>query len=178
MNKLLNLIKSRRSIRHYSDVDIEAADLAKIVQAGLTAPSSMNTRPWHFIIVEGKERLEQLSHCKTSGASPIAEAKIAIIVAADATKSEMWIEDASIAASYMQLQAEELGIGSCWIQIRGRLTADDQLSEDFVQQMFGIPETISVECILSLGHKGEQREPHTDEEVMWERVHINEWKAE
>ena len=86
--------------------------------------------------------------------------------------------NASIAASYMQLQAEELGIGSCWIQIRGRLTADDQLSEDFVQQMFGIPETVSVECILSLGHKGEQREPHTDEEVMWERVHINEWKAE
>ena len=176
MDPVTNVITNRRSIRKYSDVDIEANDLALILQAGLMAPSSMNTRPWHFVIVENKEQLEQLSQCKSVGAQPIANAKIAVVVAADATKSEMWIEDASIAAAYMQLQAESLGIGSCWIQVRGRLTADDQLSEDYVQQLLGIPETVSVECILALGHKGETKEPHSMEELLWERVHINSWK--
>ena len=176
MQQLLNLISTRRSVRRYTDIDIEANDLARIVKAGLMAPSSMNSRPWHFIIVEGKDRLEQLSQCKAAGAAPIAGAKIAIVVTADATLSEMWIEDSSIAAAYMQLEAEELGLGSCWIQVRGRLTADNQLAEDYVQQMLGIPETVSVECILALGHKNEMPEPHNDEELLWERVHINEWK--
>ena len=176
MDPIKNVIINRRSTRIFSDIDIEPNDLALILQAGLMSPTSMNSRPWHFIVVEGKERLEQLSQCKSAGAHPIAKAKIAIIVAADATKSDMWIEDASIAAAYMLLQAESLGLGGCWVQVRGRLTAENQLAEDFVQQMLGIPETVSVECILALGHKGEKKEPHSDEELLWERVHINNWK--
>ena len=84
-------------------------------------------------------------------------------------------EDASIAAILMQLQAADLGLGSCWIQVRGRFGAMDEPAEDFVRETLGIPEEMGVLCILSIGHKDEERKPFDEEKMMWEKVHIGKW---
>ena len=59
----------------------------------------------------------------THGASFLGDAALAIVVTADPLASDVWIEDASIASLMIQLQAEDMGLGSCWIQIRERYTA-------------------------------------------------------
>ena len=119
--------------------------------------------------------LEQLSHLKPSYAASIEHCALAIVVAGDPTLSDPWIEDASIAATYIQLQAADLGLGSCWVQVRGRFTVDNIPSEEYVQQLLGMPDTISVLCVITLGHKDEERRPNNLEKLLWERVHIGRW---
>ena len=146
------------------------------MEAALMAPTSKNSRPWQFVIVEDSAKLEALSKCKEAGAMPIAKAPLAIVVAVDVEASDPWIEDAAIAATYIQLQAQDLGLGSCWIQIRGRYTDRDLESETYVQNVLDMPDTILPVSIITIGHPAEEKKPQNLEKLMWEKVHINEWK--
>lgn len=78
----------------------------------------------------------------------------------------------------MQLQAEELGLGSCWIQVRNRFAADGTPAEDIVRDTLSIPENLTVECIITVGHKDEERRPVDPEKLLWEKVHIEQWKPQ
>ena len=98
-----------------------------------------------------------------------------MVVVADPGKSDMFIEDAAIAAEFMQLQAADLGIGSCWIQVRNRFNADNEPAETVVQQTLGIPEYLKVECIMSFGYSAENRRPVDLDKLKWEKVHIGQW---
>lgn len=145
------------------------------MEAALMAPTSKSSRPWQFVLVEDSAKLEALSKCKENGAGPVAGCALAIIVAADVEKSDPWIEDASIAATYIQLQAADLGLGSCWIQVRGRYTANDLESETYVQNLLEMPDTIVPVCIITIGHKAEERKPQAVDKLQWEKVHIGTW---
>ncbi len=171
------LLVERRSIRRYTSEPITAEDVQLILEAALLAPTSKNSRAWQFIAIDERELLEKLSVCKSSGAMPVGGATMAIVVGADTTVTEPWIEDCSIAASYIQLQAEALGLGSCWIQIRGRFTADGLDSEEYVRETLGIPEEIGIVCIITLGHKDEQRKPADTSKLFWDHVHIERWNG-
>lgn len=176
MNNLHDLLMHRRSIRKYTDQPLSPDSVKLILEAGLLAPSSKRCTPWEFIAVEDKEVLALLAACKTAGAKPVEGAALAIVVTADMTLTDTWVEDASIAAILMQLQAADLGLGSCWIQVRNRFGADDEPAEDIVRSILGIPETMGVLCILSIGHKDEERKPFDEEKMMWEKVHIGKWE--
>ena len=176
MTDFHDLIVNRRSIRRYTDEEISPEDVKTILEAALMAPSSKSTRPWQFVVVEDSEVLEALSKCKESGAGPVAGCALAIVVAVDVEATDPWIEDASIAATYIQLQAQDLGLGSCWIQVRGRYTANDMESETYVQNLLEMPDTILPVCIITLGHKAEERKPQATDKLLWEKVHIGTWK--
>lgn len=176
MENFHDLLVNRRSIRHYTSEPISAEDVKLILEAGLLAPTSKSSRSWQFIAVDDRSMLDRLAQCKPMAAVPIERCALAVVVAADPTLSDPWIEDASIAAAYMQLQAADLGLGSCWIQVRGRFTADNIPSEEYVQELLGIPETISVLCIMTFGHKGEERKKVDTSKLLWEKVHIGTWK--
>lgn len=176
MENLHELLVNRRSIRRYTQEPVSPDDVKLILEAALMAPTSKSSRPWQFVVVEDKEMLERLSGCKASGAMPIAKAAFAVVVAVDPSLTDPWIEDASIAASYMQLQAADLGLGSCWIQVRGRFTADNIPAEEYVQELLSMPETLPVVCIVSFGHKDEERRPCDTSKLLWEKVHIGTWK--
>ena len=134
MENFHELLVNRHSIRKYTDTEIPGDYVKTILEAALMAPSSKRSQPWQFVVVEEKRMLETLSHCKEAGAAPIAHCSLAIVVTADPEKGDAWIEDAAIAATYMQLQAEDLGLGSCWIQIRGRFTADGMSADEYVKE--------------------------------------------
>ncbi len=176
MNSFHDLLINRHSIRHYKPTPIDPESVKLIIEAALMAPTSKSSRPWQFIAVEDREKLEKLSKCKPAGAAPIAKAVLAIVVAADPSLSEPWIEDASVAATYMQLQAADLGLGSCWIQVRGRYTATNIPSEEYVQELIGMPKTLPIVCIVTFGHKDEERKPVDTAKLLWEKVHIESWK--
>lgn len=175
MDNFQSLIIKRRSIRHFTPEQVDEEQIKMILEAGLLAPTSKSSRAWQFIVVNEQEMIERLSQCKQRAAEPIGRAPLAIVVAVDPTATEPWIEDASIAASYMQLQAADLGLGSCWIQVRDRYAADGTPAEEYVQELLGMPDTLPIICILAIGHPAEDRKPQAVDKLKWEQVHINKW---
>lgn len=176
MENFHELLKLRRSIRKYTPEPLTPETVQQILAAALMSPSSKRSRGWEFIVVENKEMLERLSYCKSEGARPIAGATLAIVVLADPLKSDVWIEDASIASVLIQLQAADLGLGSCWIQIRNRLTDNGQPAEDYVREALDIPYQMQVLSIITIGHKDEERKPFDENKLLWEKIHIDKWR--
>lgn len=175
MTSFHDLAVTRHSIRKYTSEPLEAEDVQLILEAALLAPTSKSSRSWQFVVVDDRDMLARLAECKPAGAAPIARCPMAVVVLGDPVKSDPWIEDASIAAEFMQLQAADLGLGSCWIQVRGRQTADGLWSEDYVRRLLEIPEELQVLCIMTFGHKDEERRPVDTSKLLWEKVHIGKW---
>ena len=149
---MLELLKSRRSIRKYKDTPIEKDKIDKIIKSALLAPSSMNKKPVELIVVNEKSTLEKLEKCKNRGTLALKTSPVAIVVIGDSLTSDVWIEDASIASTLIQLEAESLGLGSCWIQMRSRQGENDD-SEKEVRNVLNIPDNYGVLSIIALGYK-------------------------
>lgn len=175
MENFSELIKKRRSTRKFKDKELSQEDVVVLLKAGLMSPTSKRTNAWQFIAVEDKEVLKQLSFCKEHSASFIADAALAIVLAADPLTSDVWIEDASIASIMIQLQAEDMGLGSCWVQVRERYTASGIPSNDYVHNVLNLPLQLQVLSVIAIGHKAVERKPFDEEHLQWEKVHINKY---
>ncbi len=152
---MIELLRHRKSIRKYTAQKIEPEKIEILKEALLRSPSSMDRKPCEFIFVDDKEVLEKLSLAKTHGSQFLADAALGIIVCADNDKSDVWVEDCSIASIIVQLTAQSLGLGSCWIQIRNRMHNKAVTSGEYVRQLLQIPEFIKVESIISIGYAAE-----------------------
>lgn len=172
------MLLERRSIRKYTDEEINSETIETIVEAGLLAPTSKNSHSWQFTLVDDKELLMQMSLCRPNATAPIKNSKLAIVVSGNPMKSDVWIEDASIAAAYMQLQVHALGLGSCWIQVRSRMCDDETTSSDFVKGLLNMGGEQQVLCVLAIGHRGEMKKPASRERLLWENVHVGSWKKQ
>lgn len=175
MKDFSELIKTRRSMRQFTDELLSGDDVKLLLRAGLMAPSSKGLHSYEFVVVEDKQMLTALSQCKQVGSDFLAGAPLAIVVLADPSKSDVWIEDASVAATHILLQAEDLGLGACWIQLRERYSADERSSEQIVKSLLGIPEGMRAVCIVAVGHKGMERKPQNEDRLKWEQVHIGQY---
>lgn len=160
----LNLVMKRRSIRKFKDEKLPDELIKKVIQAGLLAPTSKNNKSVKLIVINDKDKILKLKECRNMGTVGLQTAPCAIVVIADAEISDVWVEDAAIAASYMQLAAEDMGLGSVWIQIRNRVSDNDS-SENEVRNLLNIPEKYGILCILALGHKNEIRNSYTEEDI-------------
>jgi nitroreductase len=176
MNSFAELIINRRSVRQYTGEPLLSQEVEQIMKAALLSPTSKNSRSWQFVLVEDKGALENLSLCKPSTASFIAGCALAIVVTTDPLLSEAHIEDAAIAAAYIQLQAEDLGLGTCWCQIKGRETADGYDSEQYVKDLLDIPSQLSIGSIIAVGHKARVPKPHDESKLQWEKLHIGKYR--
>ena len=175
MEQFSDLIKNRRSTRKFIEKELTQDEVVALMKAALMSPSSKRSNCWQFIIVDDKEMLEHLSHCKEMGASFLKDAAMAIVVLADPLLSDVWIEDAAIATLMIQLQAEDLGLGSCWIQVRERFTAEGIPSGEFVHAALDIPLQLQVLFIVAVGYKGMERKPFNEEHLQWEKIHLNKY---
>ncbi len=167
------LVAKRRSCRSFSSEELDGDEVQTIIRAALMSPTSMNRRSWHFILVDERMNLEKLSDAKESGASFLKDAALAVVVTGCPSANDCWVEDGSIAAFSMQLQAEDMGISSCWVQIRGRRLSDGTPASDVVRGILDIPEGMEVLCIVAFGKKnGEALPPREDADLHWENVHV------
>jgi nitroreductase len=173
MTHLIDLIRQRRSIRKFEARPVEQEKIDLILKAALMAPSSKRTTPWQFVVVDDKEKLKLMAQSREMGSRFLENAPLAIVVLADDTKSNVWIEDASIAAILMQLEAEDLGLGSCWIQVRDRRKNESVWTEEYLQEILSIPEEMKVECIIALGYKDEEKKPFDELRLQWDKIHMN-----
>jgi len=173
---MLDIFYNRRSTRKFLDKKIEETKIKNLLTAALLAPSSKGSRPWEFIIVDNPELLEILATSKPHGASLLKHAPLAIIIAGDKTKSDVWVEDCSIASVFVQLEAEALGLGSCWVQINRRYYNDEITSNEYIHQHFNIPERLEVLSVVGIGYKAAERPPLSECDILWNKVSVNRYK--
>ena len=169
--ELIDVMLKRRSTRKFNDGPVTKEELEKILQAALLAPTSMNRKPCNFMVVERKETLTDLANSKDHGAGLIDGADKAIVVVADTMVADTWIEDSSIALTYMHLMATELGLGSCWVQIHLR-SKNGKDSEEIVRDILKIDDHYRVVGIMALGHSDDIPPAHELADVDKNKVHF------
>lgn len=175
MDSFKDLVQLRRSMRQFTEEKLTEEQKHLIMRAALMAPSSKHTNGWEFVMVEDKSTLQKLSECRESGSQFLAGTTMAVAVLGNPSVSDAWIADASIAAIFMQLQAEDLGIGSCWSHMYNRFAADGTAATDNVRKLLGIPETLIPYCIIGFGYKGMERKPINEEKLQWEKIHTEKY---
>ena len=166
------VVKKRRSIRKYQEGKVPREYVEKILEAAFYSPSSMNRRPWHFVVVDDRETIQKLANTRRA-LRFLETAPLAIVVCGDENISLSWVFDASIAAEHIQLAATALGLGACWGHVLDRQHSEEKSAEDYVRELLGIPEHIRILCVIGIGYPAEDKEEHKEEEIMWNRVHWN-----
>lgn len=130
MNKIIDTIKSRRSVRKFKEDKIKEEELLAILDAAIHAPSGHNDQPWHFTVIENKEMLERINMeakeemikseeewiCKIGKSSRniLHDAPTLIIVSGRSDTYSPLI-DASAATENLMIAATSLNIGTCWV---------------------------------------------------------------
>ena len=175
MNNFLDLMRVRRSHRKFTDEQITADELRELVRAALLSPSSKGLHSTDLVTVTNPRTLAHLSQCKAQGGEMLATAPAAIVVCGKPEVSDAWIEDASVASTAMLLQAEDMGLGACWVQIRERKDSEGRDAEANVRRLLDIPAEVRILCIIALGHKGMERKPQNEERLKWEQLHEEDW---
>lgn len=170
------IVQKRRSIRKFTDEELTPEQTQLLLRAALMAPTSHSTRAWRFVVVDNKDLLRQIAQCKKAGAEFVENAPLAIIVLMDTQATDVWVEDAAIAAVTMQYQATELGLGSCWAQLRLRGHDDGTPADEVLREMFGYPEQFVAECVIAFGHPAVERKMQDEEKLKWEAVSINKFE--
>jgi nitroreductase len=136
-------IQTKRAVRQFQDKPLPPAAVRVILNAGRRSQSSKNTQPWHFIAVQDKSTLEALS--KTGQyTGHIAGAALAVVILTPPPEERFSILfDAGQSASYIQLAAWEIGIGSCLATI---------YEPEKARQILGYPAGYEAHIAISLGY--------------------------
>lgn len=114
--ELFDALRSRRSIRSYTDEPVTDETLAPILEVAMLAPSAGNQQPWHFIVVRDREKLSSVPDFHPFS-KMVLQAKVAILVCGDPKGikwREYWSQDCSAATLNILLAARGLGLGSVW----------------------------------------------------------------
>ncbi len=168
---MLELLKKRKSARKYLERKISKNIINMLLEAAMLSPSSRDIKPWEFVVIDNEETIKHLSLAKEHGSSFLKDAPLVIAVIADKTASDVWIEDCSIASIIFQLEAESLGLGSCWVQIRSRETKKHENSEEFVKKVLKIPQQYGVESLIGIGYSSENN--GNIKSISWEKCNYN-----
>lgn len=139
----------RRSIRKYTSDVISDELLEKILKAGMNAPSARNTKPYEFIIVRDKNKLEKIS--MTTEASYMVKGSDVTIVLLGKEETFFWQLDLGATIQNMLLEAVHHNIGSCWIGI-----SKDR--EQYIKEELGVPDEWNVISMVAFGYPAKEKE--------------------
>jgi len=151
---VLNLIKERRSIRKYKGDAIPEYVLQRILEAVRLAPSAKNLQPWRFIVVKDRILKNNLAEA-CNYQSFMASAPLIVVACAFPENCyaymghymKSWPIDVAIAMEHLVLQAQEEGLGTCWI---------GAFEEEKVKSVLKIPQDIKVLALTPLGYPDEE----------------------
>lgn len=165
------MIESRRSIRHYTDKEIDKKDIESILNSGILAPSAKNRQPWHFIVIKEdkdlKKDIANLLEEKLSEASLTSEVirtcDSIIMIYADIENTILDVQSVGACIENMILKATDLGISSLWIGYTLQI-------EEELKEKLNIDKTLI--ATLALGYSENKPKPRPRKSI--EEVTI--WK--
>lgn len=160
---MIEQIKMRRSTRKYLDKPVEDEKITQLLESARLAPSGSNTQPWHFIIVKSeltRQKLGEASHnqkwmlsapvfivCVADIRSRI-EDNVEISIDENSPQLELKqiIRDTSIAIEHIVLEAENIGLGACWVA---------WFTQEEIRPILNVPSDKYVVSIITLGYANE-----------------------
>jgi len=139
-----------------------------MLEAAMAAPSASNLKPWHFVVITDRQKLDNLAKVHPYGRM-LLEAPLCIAVCGDKTISaDFWVQDCSAAAENLLLAATALGLGAVWLGVYPR---EDRVSA--IRKVLNLPKTIVPLNLIPIGHPAEEKEPRTQYDEL--RVHREQW---
>ncbi|MGL5328072.1 MAG: nitroreductase family protein [Peptostreptococcaceae bacterium] len=152
---MLDIIKNRRSIRTYINKEVEEAKIYEILKAGMQAPSSKNSQPWEFIIVDEKDILKKLSKSQHR-AKHIQDAPVCIVILGNRErflKAGKWMQDLGACTQNILLEATNQGLASCWVGAFPKVKVVDK-----VRIALSLPEKLVPYALIPIGYSEEKNE--------------------
>lgn len=150
------LVGKRRSIRKFSERAVPREVVDRMLAEALSAPSARNTRTTRFLVVDDPALVARMAVMRDYGSGFLKGAPLAIVVLGDTSVSDLWRENASIAATILQLACVDEGLGSCWVHIHGRPRRKDdpegEKASDYLRTFLPIPEGCEPLCAIAVGY--------------------------
>ncbi|MCH5329620.1 MAG: nitroreductase family protein [Alistipes sp.] len=154
--ELKEILAARRSTRKFSGRTVPAEVRERLLAAAFTAPSARNSRSTRIMTVEDRQILERMARMRDYGSAFLKDAPIAFVVAGDPSASGLWRENASIAATILQLAAVDEGLASCWIHVEGRPQIQDRpdgaKAAELLRELLPLPREWEVLCVVAAGY--------------------------
>ncbi len=163
-------ILTRRSIRQYTEAPVSKELLEELVKSAMSAPSAQNRQPWHFVIIQDKKKLLEISQ-NHAHAAMAPKAQAAILICADSKIEEtegFWVQGCAAAMQNLLLAAHDQKLGAVWIGLYPRT----ERMKTF-QKIFNLPQNIMPFSIAVLGHPNEKKAK--EERFRKERLHYEKW---
>lgn len=173
----IELIKSRRSIRSYSDERISDGILRSILDAAMRGPSCTNAKDWCFLVIRDKSTLNKMADANGRPAEPLRGADVGILVCGDLNRAfkgapDYWIIDAAIACQNIVLAATSYGIGSVWL---GTYPQMERVERQ--RKLFDLPDSVVPHSVIALGYPKDPAELELGSRSEYEasQVHFEKW---
>jgi nitroreductase len=168
--ELFEAILTRRSIRKYTGEKVTDNLLEKIIEAGMFAPSAVNTKPWHYIVIRNQTIFDEIIKVNQN-AGMLKQASAAILICFDEKLQHdkgYGPVDCSAATQNMLLAAHGLGLGACWVGIYPR-----QNRVEALHKLFDLPEHVNPFAVISVGFPNETK--NKPQRFQKERIHWEKW---
>lgn len=172
-SSMIEIMKSRRSIRTFTDEPIKKEDIVELLKGAILAPSGSNIQPWLFGIIDDRKILEKIfSFSPGLGGNPpciivvCSNRKLAFDKGDKLGRDILSIIDVSLATENILLLATERGLGTCVIK---------SFNEAAIRKILNLPEYISPDLIITVGYpKGQQKSP--PKRKIEDVIFINQWE--
>jgi nitroreductase len=172
---LTEILKKRRSVRKFDGRPVPREVVEKVLKLTLTAPSSKNTRSTRFMVVDNPATLAAISTMRDFGSAFLADVPCGVLVMGDGTATDLWLDNAAISATILQLAAEEAGLGSCWVHVNGRPRLKDEPdgagAADYLRTFLPIPADWNPLCFVAMGYPEGESKPRSEKDdtdkVIW-----------
>lgn len=152
---MLDIIRDRRSIRTYTKQQVEEEKITEILRAAMQAPSSKNSCPWEFVVVDDKEILEKLSKTHHR-AKHINNAPVCIVVLGNSdrfVKAGKWIQDLGACTQNILLEVTHQGLAACWVGVFPKLKR-----VEYVREVLNLPQNLVPYNIVPIGYSDKKNE--------------------
>ncbi|MFW6280377.1 MAG: nitroreductase family protein [Halanaerobium sp.] len=163
-------IFERRSIRKYTNKDVEDFKIKKLLEAGAAAPSAGNEQPWHFVVIKDRDRLNKLADIHPYG-KMLKDAPLAVAVCADLNQlkyEHFWVQDCAAATQNILLEAVSLGLGAVWLGVH-----PNKNIEADVNKFLDLPDHVTTVSVISIGYPAEQKRP--SKRFSEDILHYDKW---
>ncbi|MBN1167302.1 MAG: nitroreductase family protein [Methanospirillaceae archaeon] len=152
MNIGTTIIKSRRSVRAYTEVPIDEEIIKNALDCARLAPTAMNLQPWIFVVVQDTTRLREIAEMTDHGKF-IADAQLCIAVFGE-KDAKYYLEDCCAATQNIIIALQAYGVSSCWVAGDKKAYADD------ISELLQVPEKYTLVSLLPAGYPKEVTVPH------------------
>lgn len=172
----MKAILERRSVRRYTGEAVDREKLTALVKAGMSAPTSRDTRHFVFLVVDDPAIVQKMSE-GLPYAKMLASAKHAVVVASDlavahgGSGTDYWVQDCSAAAENVLIAARALGLGACWTAAHPRPER-----AQYVREVLGLPEQVMPLCVIAVGVPAGEEKPR--DKFDQTKVFWNSWGTE